>query len=135
MLAESQIKIIFEECSFQTSRSSGKGGQNVNKIESKVEISFNVSQSKGLQANQIIIIKEEAKKLINGEILKFVSSKYRSQFFNKEDAQNKLITYLKNCLKPKIKRLKTKPTLKSKINKQKEKQAKSDKKELRKKIR
>lgn len=135
MLAESQIKIIFEECSFQTSRSSGKGGQNVNKIESKVEISFNVSQSKGLQANQIIIIKEESKKLINGEILKFVSSKYRSQFFNKEDAQNKLITYLKNCLKPKIKRLKTKPTLKSKINKQKEKQAKSDKKELRKKIR
>ena len=135
MLAESQIKIIFEECSYQTSRSSGKGGQNVNKIESKVEISFNVSQSKGLQANQIIIIKEEAKKLINGEILKFVSSKYRSQFFNKEDAQNKLITYLKNCLKPKIKRLKTKPTLKSKINKQKEKQAKSDKKELRKKIR
>ncbi len=135
MLAESQIKIIFEECSFQTSRSSGKGGQNVNKIESKVEISFNVSQSEGLQPNQIIIIKEESKKLINGEILKFVSSKYRSQFFNKEDAQNKLITYLKNCLKPKIKRLKTKPTLKSKINKQKEKQAKSDKKELRKKIR
>ncbi len=135
MLAESQIKIIFEECSYQTSRSSGKGGQNVNKIESKVEISFNVSQSKGLQANQIIIIKEEAKKLINGEILKFVSSKYRSQLFNKVDAQNKLITYLKNCLKPKIKRLKTKPTLKSKINKQKEKQAKSDKKELRKKIR
>lgn len=135
MLAESQIKIIFEECSYQTSRSSGKGGQNVNKIESKVEISFNVSQSKGLQANQIIIIKEEAKKLINGEILKFVSSKYRSQLFNKVDAQNKLITYLKNCLKPKIKRLKTKPTLKSKINKQKEKQANSDKKELRKKIR
>ena len=66
MLTDAQIKkIISRELIFKTSRSSGKGGQNVNKVETKVEIHFNIQDSEILTDAQKIQINKKYKSAFN----------------------------------------------------------------------
>jgi ribosome-associated protein len=135
MLAEEQeIKILKKEVSFHTSRSGGKGGQNVNKVETKVEIEFDVSSSMVLSALQKEIILRKYKDFIDGSVIKITGSRYRSQLENKEDAKNKLITTLNKLLKPVKKRVPTKPGKGAKEKKLNNKKLRGEKKQLRKKI-
>ena len=120
MLTDAQIKkIISRELMFKTSRSSGKGGQNVNKVETKVEIHFNIQDSEILTDAQKIQINKKYKALIKDTTIKVLGNKYRSQLENKLDASKKLIKLINKLLKPQIKRIKTNPT-KSSINKKTE---------------
>lgn len=75
------------EFHFQTSRSSGPGGQNVNKLETRVTLRFNPSTSELLSAEEIERLnKKWSNKLTNeGEFL-ISSEKHRSQLKNKEEA-------------------------------------------------
>lgn len=112
-------------------RSSGKGGQNVNKVSSKIEVMFDVRNS--------ALLSDEQKKLIfsknitdkNG-FIRVTSQKYRSQFLNREDAVDKLLEILKNSFKVKRKRIKTKPSVISAQERLKEKRIISEKKKMRK---
>lgn len=134
MLTEDQIKNILRETSFKTSRSGGKGGQNVNKLETKVEIEFNLNSSECLSQEQkeIIISKSTA---INEEgILKLVCSTHRTQLENKEEVKEKLISLLNKYLKPMKKRYATKPSRSSKMKKLDSKKKRGETKSLRKKI-
>lgn len=134
MLTEDQIKNILRETSFKTSRSGGKGGQNVNKLETKVEIEFNLNDSECLSQEQkeIIISKSTA---INEEgILKLVCSTHRTQLENKEEVKEKLISLLNKYLKPMKKRYATKPSRSSKMKKLDSKKKRGETKSLRKKI-
>jgi ribosome-associated protein len=120
MLTDAQIKkIISSELNFKTSRSGGKGGQNVNKVETKVEIHFNIQDSEILTDAQKIQITIKYNALINDTTIKVLGNKYRSQLENKLDAIEKLIKLINKLLKPEIKRIKTSPT-KSSINKKTE---------------
>ena len=120
MLTDAQIKkIISSELNFKTSRSGGKGGQNVNKVETKVEIHFNIQDSEILTDAQKIQITKKYNALINDTTIKVLGNKYRSQLENKLDAIEKLIKLINKLLKPEIKRIKTSPT-KSSINKKTE---------------
>lgn len=94
---------IEEEFAFQTARSGGKGGQHVNKVETKVEIYFNPSASECLSEEEKVSIVKKLKSKINSEGFIIVSSqKSRSQLTNKEDAIKKLLSFLeKALLKPK----------------------------------
>lgn len=119
-----------KEVKIKAVRSSGKGGQNVNKVSSKIELIFDVKNS--------ILLTEEQKQIIlkknitdkNGYI-RITSQTSRSQYLNKEDALEKLVRLIKNSVKKPRKRIKTKPTKISKEDRLKQKKIISEKKKLR----
>ena len=106
-----KLEIPANEIQWRFSRSSGAGGQNVNKTESRVEIVFNISDSKALSSYQKhrILIKNDVK-LTNGCICIAVQDK-RSQYQNRQLALIRLASTLRELLKtpPKNRRL-TMPT-------------------------
>jgi ribosome-associated protein len=125
---------ILTELTFRTSRSSGAGGQHVNKTETRVEVLLDVNASTGLN--------EEEKEMINNKlsarmneagILMMSSQKSRSQFSNKEDVIRRLQHQLEKALIPGVKRKKTRPTAESVEGRLTQKKIKSGKKESRRK--
>lgn len=104
------IDEIGKEFKFRTSKSSGSGGQHVNKTESKVELVFDVMHSVALTDEQKNILSSRLEKDLIDGVLHVVSSEDRSQIKNKEIAIKKLFQKLEKALKPVKKRKKTKPT-------------------------
>ena len=100
-----------DEFVFQASRSSGPGGQNVNKVSSKVELRFNIASSALLTDDEKIIIGEKLINKINklGELV-LIAQTDRSQLKNKEKVIEKFYLLLEKALTPQKKRFKTKPT-------------------------
>ena len=110
-----KLVIPSNEIKWRFSRSSGPGGQNVNKIESRVEIIFNLEDSKVLNAYQKAILKINLKnKLVNNSLCLAVQE-HRNQLLNRQLALMKFSSIIKDGLnKPfKIRKL-TKPTKASK---------------------
>ena len=102
--------IILKELSFRTSRSSGAGGQHVNKTETKVEVLFDVMASAGLNDDEKLLINTKLANRINEEgILAVNSQKSRSQLDNKDNAIEKLNHLLAKALTTVAKRIRTKP--------------------------
>ena len=130
------INLLLNELHFQATRSSGAGGQHVNKVSSKIELRFSITNSSALSEEEKIQLQQKLNKQLtkNQEII-ITCQDSRSQHKNKEIAIKKLIDLIqKSLLKPK-KRKKTKPS-KQAIKKRLEKKAKQAlKKENRKKIR
>jgi len=96
----SKLEIPDNEIKWRFSRSSGAGGQNVNKADSRAEIVFNVSESKTLTPYQKyrISIQDEVK-LSNGCICIAVQDK-RTQYQNRQLALTRLTSTLRELLKP-----------------------------------
>lgn len=112
-----KFRNILSEVSYKSSRSGGKGGQNVNKVETKIELSFDILNSKFLTDDEKKLI---TKKLVNridkSGILKLTAQTERSQYLNKLKANQRLIDLLEKGLRKEKKRFKTKPTKISKEN-------------------
>lgn len=105
------IPDLSSEFQFLTSRSSGPGGQNVNKVNSKVELRFDIRNSLKLSEEQKgILLFKLATKISTDGILSVVSQKDRSQLVNKEDAIQKLNNLITKALTPVKRRRNTKPT-------------------------
>ena len=93
-----ELSIPINEIQWRFSRSSGPGGQNINKTESKVEIIFNIKKSKALNSSQKNLLLEELKnKIVNGYISIKCQEK-RSQLKNRELAIQRLISLLKETI-------------------------------------
>jgi len=98
-----------KELSFRSSRSSGSGGQNVNKVSTKVELSFDVVNSALLSEQEKIRVLAKLKNRIGKDgVLKITSQAERSQYMNKQKAIEKFKYLLQNSLKIEKKRIKTK---------------------------
>ena len=100
----SKLEIPVKEIHWRFSRSSGAGGQNVNKTDSRVEIIFNVSESKTLTLydKHKILIQNDVK-LTNGCICIVVQDK-RTQYQNRQLALSRLASTLRGLLKPPTKK-------------------------------
>ena len=134
---ESGVNIpdLSPEFTFQTSRSSGPGGQNVNKVNSKVELRFNISASSLLTDDQKEILLAKLSTKINAEgFLVIVSQRDRSQLANKEDVIQKAYLLIEKALRPVKKRKSTRPTRSSIEKRLTVKRIKSDIKQNRQKL-
>jgi len=106
-----------KEFHFSASRSSGPGGQNVNKVSSKVELKFHVLGSEILEDDEKSIITQKLKNKINAAgFLIIVSQSKRTQLANKNNCVEKFIALLIKTLSKPTKRYPTKPSYTS-VNK------------------
>ncbi len=122
------------ELSYKASRSSGAGGQNVNKVSTKVELSFDVLNSSILKDEEKDLMMEKAVAKINTEgILKLVSQADRTQLGNKEIVKDKFLKLLVKIFTKKKKRIATKVSKAAKERRLDEKKIQSQKKTERKK--
>ena len=100
---------VLKAVTFKTSRSGGKGGQNVNKVSSKVELIFNLASATFLTEEERLLLAERlAGRLDQEGNLHVVSQEDRSQLLNKEKTIAKLIALLKSGLHVHKKRRPTK---------------------------
>ncbi len=113
---------LLPELTFYTSRSSGKGGQNVNKVESKVELRFDIQGSKILAEEEKLRLREKLHNRISQEgILILYHHTERSQLANKELVTEKFYRLVQGALAEETPRKATRPTLASILKKRQSK--------------
>lgn len=104
------IADLLKEVSFKTSRSGGKGGQNVNKVSSKVELNFDIASSVLLTGEQKDLLREKlANRITKQDVLQITSEEERSQYLNKGRTLEKLYRLLQWALHQPKPRKATKP--------------------------
>lgn len=102
---------LVRELQYKTSRSSGPGGQHVNKTESRVELRWSPNETACLSESQKrIVIARLAKRLTEDGNLILVSQKYRSQYRNKAELTERFLDLIFTSLLPVKKRKPTRPS-------------------------
>src|SRR4051812_46539428 len=121
-----------KELSYKTSRSGGKGGQNVNKVSSKIELLFSINDSLLFTDEEKALLLEKLQSRFNKDgYVQVVCDEERSQYLNKEKAVERLMVLLSKALhKPKIRKA-TKPNKKAKAERLNDKRLQAEKKSSR----
>ncbi|MGM0621282.1 MAG: alternative ribosome rescue aminoacyl-tRNA hydrolase ArfB [Bacteroidota bacterium] len=132
-LSHSIRESLLSEVTFSASRGGGPGGQNVNKVSTKMELRFPLNDSETLTETQKQRLLSKLKNRIttSGELV-LTSSAERTQWRNREKVTQKFFELIEKALTPPKKRIKTRPTKASKLKRLENKKKQGQKKQLRK---
>ena len=130
------IQLEPNEITEKFSKSSGPGGQHINKVDTKVELRFSAMKSPNLSQSVKDRLKVIAGNKWNqkGEIV-ITAEKYLSQSMNRELAKSKLVSLILKALEKPVYRLKTRPSKLVKVRRSDEKQRRSKIKAMRGRVR
>ena len=106
----SRIQIPQSELRFRFSRSGGPGGQNVNRVSTRVELLYDLVHSSLDPDSKGILRKKLSSRLSYDGIIRIVSQESRSQWKNKQTATEKFIDLLKRAMRPQKSRVPTRVT-------------------------
>jgi ribosome-associated protein len=105
------LAIPLAELSFETSRSSGPGGQNVNKVESRVTLRFPLASSPSLDERQReLLLRRLRTRVSKAGVLRVSAQRHRSQAANREEAMARFAELLRDALAEDPERRPTRPT-------------------------
>ena len=126
------VEVPENEIEYIASRSGGPGGQNVNKVSSKVTLRFNLDASNAFDADQRRKIRSRLSSRISKEgILQISSQRTRSQEYNREDVVARFVELIRMALHEDKKRVKTTATAAAKEERLKEKKRRTTVKQAR----
>jgi len=135
LVVNSRIRIPASELSFTFARSSGPGGQNVNKVSSKAVLRWPVATSESLpqQVRERFLARYGNRVTTEGEVI-ITSQRYRDQGRNVADALDKLREMLLAVAVPPRKRKPTRPSYASVVRRKESKRVQSKKKQMRRRV-
>ncbi len=123
------IEALINECRFEATRSSGSGGQNVNKVSTKVILLFNVVESNVLdQEQREIFLTKLHTRISKNSIFRIISGRERTQLANRKLVIEKFLKLVEKAFETEEERIATKPTRGSKLKQIESKKALSGKK-------
>jgi ribosome-associated protein len=126
------IQIDEDELEFSFIRSSGPGGQNVNKVSTAVQLRFNVTESPSLpQEVKLRLVRLAGKRLSSEGILIIEARQFRSQEQNRQAALDRLVRLVRQAAEPPLRRRKTRPTQASILRRLASKRKRGERKRLR----
>lgn len=132
MAKQPDIESLLNECRFEATRSSGKGGQNVNKVSTKVILLFNVLESNVLdQEQKDLFLSELHTRISKLGIFRISSGRERTQLANRKLVIEKFYSLVEKAFVTEEERIATKPTKGSKLRRIESKKAQSGKKSIR----
>jgi ribosome-associated protein len=131
IILNSKIAIPAKALTFKFSRSSGKGGQNVNKVSTKVELLCSLNELRASDEIKSILKKKLYQKIDSEGMVRVVTQESRSQWQNKRIAIEKLSGMILKASFVDLYRVATKPTRTSKIRRVDEKKKDSKRKKYR----
>lgn len=128
----SNLAIDEDELQIEASRSSGPGGQNVNKVATAIQLRFDVTGSKNLPPEvKERLIRLAGQRMTKEGVLLIEARRFRTQERNRQDAIERLIELIRRATKRPSPRRPTKPSLASQAKRRAEKQQRSQTKRLR----
>lgn len=126
------LELAIDDIEFDAVRSSGPGGQNVNKVSSAVHLRFDITAARLPDAVRQRLLNSADKRISSSGVLVIKAQRHRTQVKNREDAIERLVLLLKDASRAEKRRIATKPSRSAREKRLKRKDINSKNKRLRK---